>query len=55
MPTTDRRDGPSTQTLLPRRTLVAAGAWSVPVVAAATAAPAYAASPCEKTHSYKLQ
>lgn len=30
-----------------RRTLVRGAAWSVPVVAAATAAPAYAASPCD--------
>ena len=52
MPTTDRHDGPSTQAHLPRRTLVAAGAWTIPVVAAATAAPAYAASPCEKNYSY---
>lgn len=52
---TDRSGGTSIPTHLPRRTLVAAGAWTVPVVAAATAAPAYAASPCQKTYSYKLQ
>lgn len=40
-----RPHSPST-TAVPRRTLIAAGAWTVPVVAAATAAPAYAASNC---------
>lgn len=31
---------------LPRRAVVSAGAWSIPVVAAATAAPTFAASAC---------
>lgn len=46
MAPTVRPDGHRTPTQLPRRTLVAAGAWTVPVVVAATAAPAYAASNC---------
>lgn len=46
MAPTARPDGSSTPSHLPRRTLIAAGAWTIPVVAAATAAPAYAASPC---------
>jgi hypothetical protein len=37
-----------------RRTVVRTAAWSVPVVAAATTAPAYAASPCSDTYSYAL-
>lgn len=44
MTTTDRQhDGLQAS----RRTIVRGAAWSVPVVAAATAAPAYAASPCD--------
>ena len=53
MPQQDRPASSST-TQLPRRTLVAAGAWTVPVVAAATAAPAYAASPCQTGYDYTL-
>lgn len=37
-----------------RRTVVRGAAWSVPVVAVATTAPAYAASPCETLYSYRL-
>lgn len=37
-----------------RRTLVRGAAWSVPVVAAATTAPAFAASPCGSTYTWKL-
>ena len=48
------RPRPAAPVQLPRRTLVAAGAWTVPVVAAATAAPAYAASPCMTLYDYTL-
>lgn len=37
-----------------RRTVVRGAAWSVPVVAVASAAPAFAASPCDTTYSYRL-
>jgi hypothetical protein len=37
-----------------RRTLVRGAAWSVPVVAAATTAPAFAASPCGSSYTWKL-
>jgi hypothetical protein len=37
-----------------RRTLVRGAAWSVPVVAVAATAPAYAASPCGTTYTWKL-
>lgn len=37
-----------------RRTLVRGAAWSVPVVAIATAAPAFAASPCSDLYNYRL-
>jgi hypothetical protein len=37
-----------------RRTVVRTAAWSVPVISVATAAPAFAASPCSDTYSYLL-
>lgn len=37
-----------------RRSLVRGAAWSVPVVAVAAAAPAFAASPCSDTYDYAL-
>ena len=37
-----------------RRSVVRGAAWSVPVVSAAVSAPAFAASPCETTYSYRL-
>ena len=37
-----------------RRTLVRGAAWSVPVVAVAATAPAFAASPCSDRYSYLL-
>lgn len=37
-----------------RRTLVRGAAWSVPVVSMATAAPAFAASPCATAYAYFL-
>lgn len=37
-----------------RRTLVRGAAWSVPVVALATAAPTFAASPCQTRYDYWL-
>jgi hypothetical protein len=37
-----------------RRTVVRTAAWSVPVISVATAAPAFAASPCSDTYSYRL-
>ncbi len=37
-----------------RRTVVRGAAWSVPVIAVAAAAPAFAASPCDSTYSYRL-
>lgn len=37
-----------------RRNVVRGAAWSVPVVAVATAAPAFAASPCSDTYSYAV-
>ena len=52
--TTHDRSDQSAPALLPRRSIVAAGAWTVPVVAAATAAPAYAASPCMNLYDYTL-
>lgn len=51
---TTHDSGRTTPALLPRRTIVAAGAWTVPIVAAATAAPAYAASPCQTVYDYTL-
>lgn len=46
------RSASSTAAQLPRRSLVAAGAWTVPVLAAATAAPAYAASCRSRNFDY---
>lgn len=37
-----------------RRTIVRGAAWSVPVIAVATAAPAFAASPCDTSYSFRL-
>lgn len=37
-----------------RRSIVRGAAWSVPVVAVATTAPAFAASPCATTYSFRL-
>lgn len=37
-----------------RRSVTRAAAWSVPVIAAATAAPAYAASPCDPRTNQRL-
>jgi hypothetical protein len=45
---------PTSRTTLPRRSVVRAGAWSIPVVAAATATPAFAASVCSTDFSYAL-
>lgn len=37
-----------------RRSVVRGAAWTAPVVAVAATAPAFAASPCETTYSYRL-
>ncbi len=37
-----------------RRAVVRGAAWSVPVVSLAAAAPAFAASPCSDTYSYRM-
>ncbi|GAA5114410.1 hypothetical protein GCM10023339_20020 [Alloalcanivorax gelatiniphagus] len=37
-----------------RRTVVRTAAWTVPVVAASTAVPAYAASPCDDAYTWRL-
>lgn len=47
-------DNSSRMPALPRRTLMAGAAWSVPVVAAAGAAPAYATSICSTLYDYNL-
>lgn len=45
----------STSTTMPsRRAVVRSAAWTVPVVAATTAAPAYAASPCDASYAWRL-
>lgn len=54
MPTATPVPDESRARALPRRSVVAAGAWSVPVIAAATAAPAFAASPCATNFDYLL-
>lgn len=45
---------PGHRTPVHRRHLTRAAAWAVPVIAVAAAAPAYAASPCDTTYSYRL-
>lgn len=54
MPAPENYDRASALSALPRRSVLAAGAWSVPVIATATAAPAFAASPCARTYDYTL-
>ncbi|WP_210438896.1 hypothetical protein [Nocardioides xinjiangensis] len=54
MPPSVRNGSVASQSGLPRRTVVRAGAWTVPVVTVATAAPSFAASPCATDYSYLL-
>lgn len=47
--------GASVDTVTPtRRTVVRSAAWSVPVVAASTGTPAFAASPCATSYPWRL-